>query len=153
VFYTGILPVAENEAAVAAIMGHEMAHALREHGREAMSQAYGVQLGQNALSLLLGISPDVISLGSAVVNYALTLPNSRTNETEADLLGLELMARAGYNPQAAVSLWQKMSARSGQKMPEFMSTHPAHSTRINGLRANIVKVQPLYQKAISTQGG
>ena len=152
-FYTGIINKLKlNDDEIAAIMGHEMAHALREHGREAMSQAYGIQLGQDALSILLGVSPDVMNLGSTVVNYALTLPNSRTNEAEADLIGLELMARAGYNPQAAVTLWQKMSAESGQKVPEFMSTHPAHSTRINGLRANIVKVEPLYQRAISKRG-
>ncbi|WP_067519628.1 M48 family metallopeptidase [Endozoicomonas ascidiicola] len=148
-FYTGIINKLKlNDDEIAAIMGHEMAHALREHGREAMSQAYGIQLGQDALGILLGISPDVMNIGSTVVNYALTLPNSRTNEAEADLIGLELMARAGYNPRAAVSLWQKMSAESGQKVPEFMSTHPAHDTRINGLRANIVKVDPLYRKAI-----
>ena len=151
-FYSGIidkLKLTDDE--VAAIMGHEMAHALREHGREAMSQAYGIQLGQDALGVLLGVSPELMSIGNTVVNYALTLPNSRTNEAEADLIGLELMARAGYNPQAAVSLWQKMSAESGQKVPEFMSTHPAHDTRISGLRANIGKVYPLYQQALGNR--
>nr|MDT0252452.1 M48 family metallopeptidase [Endozoicomonas sp.] len=146
-FYTGIIDTLKlTDDEIAAIMGHEMAHALREHGREAMSQAYAVQLGQDTLAILLGVSPGVMSIGSSVVNYALTLPNSRTNEAEADLIGLELMARAGYNPRAAVTLWQKMSAQSSKNVPEFMSTHPAHDTRINGLRANIPKVEHLYNK-------
>ncbi|USE38161.1 M48 family metallopeptidase [Endozoicomonas sp. SCSIO W0465] len=149
-FYTGIIDTLKlTDDEIAAIMGHEMAHALREHGREAMSQAYAVQLGQDTLGILLGVSPEIISVGSTVVNYALTLPNSRTNEAEADLIGLELMARAGYNPRAAVSLWKKMSAQSDGSVPEFMSTHPSHNTRINGLKANIAKVDHLYQQAIS----
>lgn len=147
-FYTGIikqLKLTDDE--IAAIMGHEMAHALREHGREAMSQAYAMQLGRDTLGILLGASPGAMSLGDAVVNYALTLPNSRTNEAEADLIGLELMARAGYNPKAAISLWQKMAAQSQQSVPEFMSTHPANETRIHGLQANLLKVEPLYRQA------
>ncbi|MGI2028390.1 M48 family metallopeptidase [Endozoicomonas acroporae] len=149
-FYTGIIDTLKlTDDEIAAIMGHEMAHALREHGRESMSQAYAVQLGQDTLGILLGVSPELMSVGSTVVNYALTLPNSRTNEAEADLIGLELMARAGYNPEASVSLWKKMSAQSGGSVPEFMSTHPSHDTRINGLNANIRKVDPLYRQAIS----
>lgn len=148
-FYTGMLDTLKlTDDEIAAIMGHEMAHALREHGREAMSQAYAVQLGQDTLSILLGVSPGVMDIGSTIVNYALTLPNSRTNEAEADLIGLELMARAGYNPRAAISLWQKMSAQSQRSVPEFMSTHPSHDTRIHGLRANIAKVDSLYQQAV-----
>ncbi|WP_257285498.1 M48 family metallopeptidase [Endozoicomonas sp. SESOKO1] len=149
-FYTGIIDTLKlTDDEIAAIMGHEMAHALREHGREAMSQAYAVQLGQDTLGILLGITPEVMSVGSTLVNYALTLPNSRTNEAEADLIGLELMARAGYNPRAAVTLWKKMSAQSEGSVPEFMSTHPSHNTRINGLNANIAKVDHLYRQAIS----
>lgn len=148
-FYTGIINTLKlTDDEIAAIMGHEMAHALREHGRESMSHAYAVQLGQNTVGALFGINKEMMNIGSTVVNYALTLPNSRTNEAEADLIGLELMARAGYNPKAAVSLWQKMSAKSGKSAPEFMSTHPAHSTRISGLQANIVKVEPLYRQAL-----
>ncbi len=147
-FYSGIINTLQlTDDEIAAIMGHEMAHALREHGRESMSQAYAVQLGSTAAALF-GVNKEVMQLGNTVVNYALTLPNSRTNEAEADLIGLELMARSGYNPQASVSLWQKMSARSGKNVPEFMSTHPAHDTRINGLRANIAKVEHLYRQAI-----
>ena len=148
-FYTGIidkLKLTDDE--IAAIMGHEMAHALREHGREGMSQAYAVSMGRSTLGIILGVDPQLMQLGDTVVNYALTLPNSRTNEAEADLIGLELMARAGYNPQSAVTLWQKMDKQSGDKKPpEFMSTHPANETRISGLQANIYKVDPLYKQA------
>lgn len=146
-FYTGILKELKlTDDEVAAIMGHEMAHALREHGREAMSQAYAMQLGKDAVSILLGVSPSTLGLADTVTNYALTLPNSRTKEAEADLMGLELMARAGYNPNAAVSLWKKMSGAGGQNVPEFMSTHPAHDTRIAGLEASVPKVEHLYRE-------
>ena len=149
-FYSGIIDrLSLTDDEIAAIMGHEMAHALREHGREAMSQAYALQLGHDALGILFGVDQDLLDVGSTVVNYALTLPNSRTNEAEADLIGLELMARAGYNPEAAVSLWQKMAIQASQGVPEFLSTHPAHDTRISGLRANIAKVEPLYRAALS----
>ncbi|KEQ12715.1 peptidase M48 [Endozoicomonas montiporae] len=143
-FYTGILDELKlTDDEIAAIMGHEMAHALREHGREAMSRAYVQQLGFSAAAALLGTDQNMMQMADVVVNYAMTLPNSRTNEVEADLIGLELMARAGYDPNAAVTLWEKMSAAGGGGTPEFMSTHPAHNTRISGLRANIPKVQHL----------
>ena len=145
-FYSGIIDKLElNDNEIAAIMGHEIAHALREHGREAMSQAYALEMGKNTLGILLGVSQQTMALGGTLANYALTLPNSRTNEVEADLIGLELMARAGYDPRAAVTLWQKMEKASKSAPPEFMSTHPAHDTRISGLKANLVKVQPLYE--------
>ena len=148
-FYSGIIDTLSlTDDEIAAIMGHEMAHALREHGREAMSQAYALLLGELALGVLFQVDPDLINIGSLVVNYALTLPNSRTNEAEADLIGLELMARAGYDPEGAISLWQKMSIQAGQSLPEFMSTHPSHDTRISRLRANITRVEPLYRRAL-----
>ncbi len=149
-FYSGIIDTLSlTDDEIAAIMGHEMAHALREHGREAMSQAYALLLGELALGVLFQVDPDLINIGSLVVNYALTLPNSRTNEAEADLIGLELMARAGYDPEGAISLWQKMSLQAGQSLPEFMSTHPSHDTRISGLKANIARVEPLYRRALN----
>lgn len=147
-FYSGIidnLQLTDDE--IAAIMGHEMAHALREHGRESMSQAYALEMGKNTLGIILGVSQQTMQLGSTLANYALTLPNSRTNEVEADLIGLELMARAGYNPKAAVTLWEKMEKASQSQPPEFMSTHPSHDSRISGLEANLYKVEPLYQQA------
>ena len=147
-FYTGIIEKLNlNDNEIAAIMGHEMAHALREHGREAMSQAYALEMGKNTLGIILGVSRETMLLGGALANYALTLPNSRVNEVEADLIGLELMARAGYNPKAAITLWEKMDKASQSQPPEFMSTHPAHDTRISGLQANLHKVQPLYEQA------
>lgn len=151
-FYTGIIDKLElTDDEIAAIMGHEMAHALREHGREAMSQAYALEMGRSTLGILLGVDPRAMQIGDAVVNYALTLPNSRTNEVEADLIGLELMARAGYNPEAAITLWQKMDKASQGQPPEFMSTHPAHDTRISGLQATLHKVRPLYEQAKKQQ--
>jgi len=124
IVYTGLIDQLKlTDAEIAAVVGHEIAHALREHSREAMSKA------------------------DTVVNYAMTLPNSRANENEADLIGLELSARAGYDPNAAITLWNKMSKASEGAPPEFMSTHPASSSRIASLQAAIPKVMPLYQAA------
>jgi len=97
-----------------------------------------------------GLGQDSMQLADTVVNYSLTLPNSRSNENEADLIGLELAARAGYNPNAAITLWQKMGQASQNSPPEFMSTHPASSSRIASLEAAIPKVMPLYQQAPKT---
>ncbi|PTS83095.1 peptidase M48 [Pseudomonas sp. HMWF032] len=148
IFYSGIiekLKLSDDE--IAAIMGHEIAHALREHGREAMSKAYGIELTKQGAGALLGLGSDTMALADAAVTYGLTLPNSRGNENEADLIGLELAARAGYSPNAAVSLWQKMAAASEGAPPEFMSTHPSSSSRIAALQAAIPKVMPLYEQA------
>jgi Zn-dependent protease with chaperone function len=148
IFYSGIiekLKLTDDE--IAAIMGHEIAHALREHGREAMSKAYGIELTKQGAGALLGLGADSLALADAAVQYGMTLPNSRGNENEADLIGLELAARGGYNPNAAVSLWQKMAAASEGAPPEFMSTHPSSSSRIAALQAAIPKVMPLYEQA------
>jgi Zn-dependent protease with chaperone function len=148
IFYSGIiekLKLTDDE--IAAIMGHEMAHALREHSREAMSKAYGVSLAKQGAGALLGLGEGGMAMADAAVEYGMTLPNSRGNENEADLLGLELAARGGYNPNAAISLWQKMAAASEGAPPEFMSTHPSSNTRIAALQAAIPKVMPLYEQA------
>ncbi|MDF0730164.1 M48 family metallopeptidase [Pseudomonas entomophila] len=148
IFYTGLIDKLQlTDAEIAAVMGHEIAHALREHGREAMSKAYGVEVARQGAGALLGLGQDSMALADTVVNYAMTLPNSRANENEADLIGLELSARAGYDPNAAISLWNKMSKASEGAPPEFMSTHPASSSRIASLQAAIPKVMPLYQAA------
>ncbi|MET1078305.1 MAG: M48 family metallopeptidase [Pseudomonas sp.] len=147
-FYSGLLDSLKlSDDEIAAVMGHEIAHALREHGREAMSKAYGIEMARQGASVLLGLGEDSIALADTVVQYAMTLPNSRSNENEADLIGLELSARAGYDPSAAVSLWQKMEKASQGAPPEFMSTHPASANRIAALQAAIPKVMPLYQQA------
>ena len=148
IFYTGILEKLQlTDAEIAAVMGHEIAHALREHSREAMSKAYGVSLAKQGAAALLGLSDSSMELANAAVNYGMTLPNSRANENEADLIGLELAARAGYDPNAAVTLWQKMAKASQGSSPEFMSTHPSSESRIAALQAAIPKVLPLYQQA------
>jgi len=148
VFYTGILEqlkLTDDEAAM--IMGHEMAHALREHARAriAKSQGTGTLLSLGAQLLGLGQLGDV---AASVGTQLLTLRFSRDDETDADLVGLELAARGGYNPQAAVSLWQKMAqAGGGVGGPSFLSTHPSGPQRIQELQANVPKVQGLYLRA------
>jgi len=148
IVYTGLIDQLKlTDAEIAAVVGHEIAHALREHSREAMSKAYGVQMARQGAGALLGLGQDSMALADAVVNYSMTLPNSRANENEADLIGLELSARAGYDPNAAITLWNKMSKASEGAPPEFMSTHPASSSRIASLQAAIPKVMPLYEAA------
>ncbi|EJN09633.1 M48 family metallopeptidase [Herbaspirillum sp. YR522] len=150
--YTGLidkLSITDDE--LAAVMGHEIAHALREHARERASQQ---AVAGSAISIgasLLGIG----DLGQQSAQYAymglLGLPNSRANETEADRIGVELAARAGYNPQAAVSLWQKMAKLGGQEPMKFMSTHPSSSERIADLTVYAQRVDPLYQQTRKTR--
>jgi predicted Zn-dependent protease len=136
-----------------AVIGHEIAHALREHGRERMSQAYVQQFGLQALGAMLtkGTSATVgnASMQAAGIGSQLffALPNSRLQETEADKIGLELSARAGYNPDAAITLWQKMGKLSANKPSEFFSTHPSDTTRIAELQKLVPKVKPLYEAA------
>ena len=148
IFYSGLidkLKLSDDE--IAAVMGHEIAHALREHGREAMSKAYGVEMAKQGAGALFGLGQDSLALADTVANYGMTLPNSRANENEADLIGLELAARAGYNRNEAISLWNKMGKAAEGAPPEFMSTHPASGSRIASLEAAIPKVMPLYQQA------
>jgi predicted Zn-dependent protease len=132
-----------------AVIGHEIAHALREHGRERMSQAYVQQFGLQALAALVTGSAGGAAVQAAGAGSQLffALPNGREQEREADKMGLELAARAGYNPDAAVTLWQKMSAQSKDAPPEFFSTHPANANRIADLKALAPKVRPLYEAA------
>ena len=146
-FFSGLITQLQlTDDEIAAVMGHEIAHALREHGLEAMSRAYGVQMATQ-LGSAFGVDAGSLQMANMGVEYLMTLPNSRGNENEADLIGLELAARAGYNPQAAISLWQKMSKAGGGAPPEFMSTHPSSQSRIASLQAAIPKVMPFYQQA------
>ncbi len=133
---------------LAQILGHEMAHALREHSRERMSETYTRMMGLSLFSVVTGGRFDgYLDMANQVVEVAYSLPNSREHESEADIVGLELAARAGYHPNAAVTLWQKMAKASEGQPPEFLSTHPSHSTRISELQARIPQVMPLYENA------
>ena len=146
--YTGLIKrINPTDDELAAVLGHEMAHALREHSREQISQQMATQVGLSVLSAVTGM-PGVGDLGAALSNVMFTLPNSRTHESEADLIGVELAARAGYDPRAAVTLWQKMGALGGGSAPpEFLSTHPSAATRSAELQRNAEKVMPLYEAA------
>jgi len=144
--YTGLLnQIKPTDAELAAVLGHEISHALREHARERVSQQMVTNLGLSVLSIATGVPAD---LGSKLTDVMFTLPNSRTHETEADLMGVELAARAGYDPRAAVTLWQKMGAADQDSAPpEFMSTHPSAASRISELQAASQRVMPLYEQA------
>ena len=138
VFYTGIMPIAQNEAGVAAIMGHEVAHALANHGQQRMSTAQLQQLGAVGVGVATRNSENAAIFNQAygVGNqFLVTLPFSRSNETEADKIGLTLMAIAGYDPLEAADLWRRMGAQGNGAPPEFLSTHPSGQTRINNIQA------------------
>jgi predicted Zn-dependent protease len=143
-FYSGILEQLKlTDDEVATVMGHEVAHALREHARERMGKNAATSVGANLLSGVLGLG----QLGQTVTSYGaqlLTLQFSRSDESEADLVGMELAARGGFDPRAGVSLWQKMAAASKGAPPQWLSTHPSGNTRIADIQANLPKVMPLY---------
>jgi predicted Zn-dependent protease len=152
VVYTGILPITRDETGLAVVMGHEIAHAVAEHGNERMSQALLTQLGGVALSEAVKKEPaetkalwmGAFGLGA---QYGVLLPFSRTHESEADELGLIFMAMAGYNPQEAVAFWQRMAAnKQGQAPPEFLSTHPSDETRIKDLQEHMPEAMKYYRK-------
>jgi predicted Zn-dependent protease len=131
---------------IAAVMGHEIAHALREHSREQMSQQMGTQAAVGIASAIFGVGELGQGLGNMVADVTLNLPKSRTHEVESDRIGVELAARAGYDPRAAISLWEKMSKVSnGGQPPKFLSTHPSHADRISDLRNYAQRVMPLYE--------
>ncbi|WP_367848366.1 M48 family metallopeptidase [Rhodoferax sp. WC2427] len=146
-FYTGILDTLKlTDDEVAAVMGHEIAHALREHARERMGKSVATNLGANLLSQWLGAG----QLGNTVIGggaQLLSLQFSRSDESEADLVGLELAARAGFDPRAGITLWQKMAAQNKGAPPQWLSTHPAGSTRIAEMQKNLPRVLPLYEQA------
>lgn len=150
--YSGIIEKTDaTDDELAAMIGHEIAHALREHGRERMSTAFVQQVGLIGFAAYLSgkdgnrLSKEV-ALQAAALGATLffALPNSREQEKEADKIGLELAARAGYNPMAAVSLWRKMDALSDAKIPEFLSTHPSNENRIEDIAKDARKINYLY---------
>jgi predicted Zn-dependent protease len=146
-FFYGILEKLQlSDDEVAMVMGHEVAHALREHARERMAKTAGTSLGINIASALLGlgnVGDTLLRMGGQLA----TLTFSREDESEADLVGMELASRAGYDPRASVTLWKKMGAAAKGAPPQWLSTHPAGPTRIRDLESNLPKVLPLYQKA------
>jgi predicted Zn-dependent protease len=152
VVYTGILPVAKGEAGLAVVMGHEIAHAIAEHGNERMSQGLMAQMGGVALSTALSTQTAAtqqlwMSVYGVGAQYGAILPYGRMQESEADHLGLIFMAMAGYDPNEAISFWQRMSAqKSGQAPPEFLSTHPSDTTRIENIRRLIPEAMKQYKK-------
>lgn len=138
VFYTGILPITKDEAGMACVMGHEVAHALLNHGQQRMSAGMLQQLGAGAVGAAVGNKSAQtqqlwMTAYGATTQYAGMLPFSRNHESEADEIGLKLMAIAGYNPEVSVAFWQRMSQTGGNAPAEFMSTHPSHDTRIANL--------------------
>lgn len=138
VFYTGILPIAKNETGIAVVMGHEVAHALADHGAQRMSASTLQQVGALAGNVAIK-DEETLSLFNtayaAGTQVGVMLPFSRGHETEADKIGLQLMAIAGYNPDEAAELWRRMKAAGGSSTPEFLSTHPSNDTRIANLTA------------------
>jgi predicted Zn-dependent protease len=151
VVYTGLLPITQNEAALAAVMGHEVAHAVLTHGKERVSQGMLQEGLGTALSVALANKPattqniflTAFGLGSQV---GVLLPFSRKHELEADRYGMIWMAGAGYNPQEAINLWQRMqSASGGNKPPEFLSTHPSETNRINQLKKYLPEAMKYYK--------
>jgi predicted Zn-dependent protease len=147
--YTGLIQKLQlNDDEIAAVMGHEIAHALREHARERVSRQMGTQMAVGIAGALFGIGDLGQGLGNMVADVTLNLPNSRLHETEADRIGVELAARAGYDPRAAIQLWQKMAKGSSGGQPlKWLSTHPSHEDRLKDLQIYAAKVLPLYQAA------
>ena len=148
--HTGLLAVAQDQDQLAAVIGHEVAHVLAEHGNERVSQ-------QQAAGLVLTVAGEVVppTLGGLLgvgAQYGVLLPYSRTHETEADLYGLDLMARAGFDPRASVPLWENMAAAGGARPVEFLSTHPAPASRIEALQERIPRAVPLYEAALLAGG-
>lgn len=148
VVYAGLLERLDvTDAELAAVIGHEIAHVLREHHRERASQAVTQNVALGVLGATTGASEGALDLAQLALQVTLQLPHSRAQETEADRIGVELSARAGYDPRAAVTLWQKMNRATGGAPPEFLSTHPSRESRISDLQAYAAKVMPLYQAA------
>lgn len=151
--YTGLLKVAENQHQVAAVIGHEIGHVLAQHGNERMSQSTLIGVSQEVVSQALRVNnvqqtPAIMSALGLGIQVGISLPFSRTHESEADLIGLSLMAKAGFDPRQSTELWRNMNKASGGNRPlEILSTHPAPETRINDLNANMKSAVALYNQA------
>lgn len=149
-FYTAIMPICKDETGVAVVMGHEVAHAIANHGRERMSQGLLAQYGLGTLGALMGQNPtagkDLLMQAIGAGTNIGMLKFSREHESEADHIGLIFMAMAGYDPAAAPAFWERMSSGGGSEPPEFLSTHPSHSTRIKDLEGWIPEAMKYYKK-------
>ena len=145
VVYTGLLPLSQNEAGLAVVMGHEIAHAIARHGNERMSQQLIIAMGGIGLAVALQQKPqetqDLFNLSYGVASTLGALKYSRVHESEADKLGLVFMAMAGYNPEDAVPFWERMAKNGGGKIPEILSTHPSDETRIKDIKAFLPKAK------------
>jgi len=154
--YTGILKVAKDQNQLAAVIGHEVAHVTQQHGNERVSQAFVAEGGLAVASAALGTQGEKHDLAMAALGlgaqYGVLLPFGRTQESEADIVGLDYMARAGFDPEGAVELWKNMQAAEKGSPPEFLSTHPAHDTRIHDLQKRMPSALALYQEA-KAKGG
>lgn len=151
-FYEGIMPICQDETGVAVVMGHEVAHAIARHGGERVSQSVVMNAGTQVLAAILGgqdpARQDMVARALGVgTNVGLALPFSRDHESEADRIGLILMAKAGYDPRAAPEFWKRMSAQGGERGPEFLSTHPNPETRVEQLNAWIPEAMPYFERA------
>ena len=152
--YTGILDVTENEHQLAAVIGHEIAHVTAKHVNERASRGTLTRIGIEALAVIMGggytggayTAQQVMSAGAAL---GMELPMGRSQESEADVVGLEYMAKAGFDPRAAVDLWQNMAALDAKQPPEHLSTHPASETRIKNLVSQWQKTLPIYNQALA----
>ena len=148
---TGLLKVAENQDQLATVLGHEVAHVLSRHSNERVSQTFAVQSGLGLITALAnprsGTGQTMMGLLGVGAQYGILMPYSRIQESEADLLGLDLMAKAGFNPQESIALWRNMGRAGGDQPPEFLSTHPSHSTRITDLKAHMPVALRLQQQA------
>ncbi|ALG68135.1 M48 family metallopeptidase [Beggiatoa leptomitoformis] len=150
--YTGLLPVANNQHQLAAVIGHEVGHVLAQHGNERTSQQTAVQLGMSVTQALISDPQSqtaqmaMAALGVGA-QYGILLPYGRTQESEADVIGLQLMASAGFDPRQSIPLWQNMAAASQGQPPEFLSTHPSHENRIQGLSNAMPQALKLYENA------
>lgn len=145
--YSGLIEKLNlTDAELATVMAHEVAHALREHTRERVSRAYGQQMVLSGVAAVAGVSEATANMANMVAQVTFQLPFGRDQESEADTIGLELMARAGYDPRAAVSLWNKMNALERGATPKFLSTHPAPKDRIQDIEKLLPRVLPLYSQ-------
>ena len=155
VVYEGLMKMVSSEDELAVVIGHEVAHAVAKHSNERMSQQILAQYGSNVLNSALAnksaavqsVAGQVFGLGA---QYGVMLPFSRKQENEADYMGMVLMSMAGYNPDMALTFWQKMSAGGGASVPELLSTHPSDETRINNIKKNLPKIKQTYYKKSSS---